>query len=64
MQRNKHICMSSVDIDEKELRKNIESKITAATEYKNAEKDNARKAYKSFIDNHNSRFNKAVNLFK
>ena len=46
----------------KELdKKNIESKITAATEYKNAEKDNARKAYKSFIDNHNSRFNKAVN---
>ena len=55
---------SKFDIDEKELRKNIESKITAATEYKNAEKDNARKAYKSFIDNHNSRFNKAVNLFK
>ena len=55
---------SKFDIDEKELRKNIECKITEATNYKNIQKDNVRKAYKSFIDNHNTRFNKAINLFK
>ena len=55
---------SKFDIDEKELRKNIENKINEATNFKNIQKDNARKAYKSFVDNHNTRFNKAINLFK
>lgn len=55
---------SKFDIDEKELRKNIENKINEATNFKNIQKDNARKAYKNFIDNHNTRFNKAINLFK
>ena len=55
---------SKFDIDEKELRKKLENKINEATNFKNIEKDNARKVYKSFIDSHNSRFNKATNLFK
>ena len=55
---------SKFDIDEKELRKKLENKINEATTFKNIEKDNARKVYKSFIDSHNSRFNKATNLFK
>lgn len=52
------------DIDEKELRKSIETTINEVSNHKNSEKSNARKAFKQFIENHNVRYSKANNLFR
>lgn len=52
------------DVDEKELRKKLEDKINEALTYKNECKSSTRKALKQFVENHNSRYSKANNLFK
>ena len=44
------------DVDEKKLRKELESKINLAVSYKNEQKASARKAYKQFIENHDARY--------
>lgn len=56
--------VKNYDIDEKEVRKSIESKINEVSNHKNTEKASARKAFKQFIENHNVRYNKANNLFR
>lgn len=52
------------NVDEKAFKKEIETKITEAINYKIEQKNNAKKAFKMFVDNHELRYNKATSLFK
>lgn len=57
-------CAKDYNVDEKELKKSIDNKISEAIIYKTEQKSNAKKAFKMFIDNHELRYNKAISLFK
>ena len=52
------------DVDDKELRKQLNEELTKAENYKQLQKNEAKKCYDAFIDNHNARIAKALLLFR
>lgn len=52
------------DVDDKELRKQLNDQLTKAENYKQLQKNEAKKCYDAFIENHNARIAKALLLFR
>lgn len=64
IQRTVYEYAKNFEVDENELRKDLEKEINKATMFKKEQKQNAHNAYNNFVNNHYSRIRKASMLLK